>query len=51
LPFSYSSASGMVATHNPIWSEVCGDDLIVHLLPDDGMGAILSYSTPLVVES
>lgn len=49
LPFpGYSAASGRVATHNPIWSEVRGDDLIVHLLPDDGESAILSYSTPLV---
>lgn len=44
----YSSVSGRVATHNPIWSEIRGDQLIVHLLPDDGMGAILSYATPLV---
>ena len=49
VPFPiYSSTSGRVATHNPLWSEVRGDQLIVHLLPDDGMGTILSYATPLV---
>ena len=37
-----------MATHNPIWAEVDGDQLIVHLLPDDGAGSILSYATPLV---
>ncbi len=48
VPFPvYSSASGRVATHNPLWSEIRDDQLIVHLLPDDGMGAILSYATPL----
>ncbi len=47
----YSSASGRVATHNPIWSEIRDDHLIVHLLPDDGMGAILSYSTPITGSS
>ena len=44
----YSSATGRVGTHNPIWSEVDGDRLVVHLLPDDGAGVIQSYSTPLV---
>jgi len=44
----YSASSGRVATHNPLWSEILGDQLVVHLLPDDGMGAILSYATPLV---
>jgi hypothetical protein len=49
VPFPiYPSASGRVATHNPLWSEIRGDQLILHLLPDDGMGAILSYATPLV---
>jgi hypothetical protein len=48
VPFPvYSPASGRVATHNPVWSEIRGDHLIVHLLPDDGMGVILSYATPL----
>ena len=49
VPFPvYSSATGRVATHNPVWSEVRNDQLVVHLLPDDGMGAILSYATPIV---
>jgi uncharacterized protein DUF6454 len=49
VPFPiYSSATGRVATHNPLWSEIRGDHLIVHLLPDDGMGTILSYATPLI---
>lgn len=49
VPFPiYSSATGRVATHNPLWAEISGDQLIVHLLPDDGMGAILAYATPLV---
>jgi hypothetical protein len=48
FPF-YSSTSDRVATHNPIWSEVCGDQLVVHLLPDDGAGVIVSYATALVV--
>jgi hypothetical protein len=48
VPFPvYSSATGRVATHNPLWSEIRNDQLVVHLLPDDGMGAILSYATPL----
>ena len=48
VPFPlYPTPSGRVGTHNPIWSEVIGDQLIVHLLPDDGFGAILSYATPL----
>jgi hypothetical protein len=49
VPFPiYSPATGRVATHNPLWAEVSGDELIVHLLPDDGMGAIMSYATTLV---
>ncbi len=49
VPFPiYSSASGRVATHNPIWAEVTDDHLVVHLLPDDGTGAILAYATQLV---
>jgi Family of unknown function (DUF6454) len=48
VPFPiYSPTTGRVATHNPVWSEVSNDQLIVHLLPDDGMGAIMSYATPL----
>lgn len=49
VPFPvYPTASGRVGTHNPIWSEVVGDQLVVHLLPDDGAGSIVSYATPLV---
>jgi hypothetical protein len=49
VPFPiYSSTSGRVVTHNPIWAETSGDQLIVHLLPDDGMSTILSYATPIV---
>ncbi|MCU1360068.1 MAG: hypothetical protein JWN99_1357 [Ilumatobacteraceae bacterium] len=52
VPFAfYSSATGRVATHNPVWSEVRGNRLIVHLLPDDGRGAIVSYATPLIERS
>ncbi|MEO7398891.1 MAG: DUF6454 family protein, partial [Ilumatobacteraceae bacterium] len=48
IPFPcYSSASGRVATHNPLWSEVRGDQLVLHLLPDDGTGTILSFASPL----
>ncbi len=49
VPFPrYRDASGRVGTHNPIWSEVRDGRLIVHLLPDDGHGAIVSYATTLV---
>ena len=49
VPFPhYSTESGRAGTHNPIWSEIVGDRLIVHLLPDDAMGTIRSYATPLV---
>lgn len=48
VPFPiYPSASGRVATHNPLWAETRSGQLIVHLLPDDGMGTILSYATPI----
>jgi hypothetical protein len=47
-PFpKYSPATGRAATQNPIWAEVDGDAMVVHLLPDDGRGSILSYATPL----
>ena len=49
VPFPiYSSASGRVATHNPLWAETRNGHLIVHLLPDDGISAILSYATPIL---
>ncbi len=52
VPFPiYSSASGRVVTHNPLWAEVRGQDLILHLLPDDGTSTILSYATPIAGES
>ncbi len=48
VPFPiYSSASGRVVTHNPLWTEVRGEQLILHLLPDDGRSTILSYATPI----
>ena len=52
VPFPiYSATTGRVATHNPLWAEVRNDQLIVHLLPDDGRSAILSYATPIVGRS
>jgi len=49
VPFPrYQRGTGRVGTHNPIWSEISNGRLIVHLLPDDGHGAIVSYATPLV---
>ncbi len=49
VPFPwYSPATGRAATQNPLFAEVVGDDMVVHLLPDDGVGTILSFSTPLV---
>ena len=48
VPFAERSpTSGRAATQNPIFAEVVGEDVVVHLLPDDGEGgAILSYATP-----
>ncbi len=47
-PFPHhSSRTGRAATQNPIFAEVVGDAMVVHLLPDDGAGTILSYATPL----
>ena len=49
VPFPhYQGASGRVGTHNPLWCEIRDGRLVVHLLPDDGHGTILSYATPLV---
>jgi hypothetical protein len=49
VPFPiYSAASGRVATHNPLWAETRDGQLIVHLLPDDGLSTILSYATPML---
>lgn len=47
-PFpAYSPATGRPATYNPMWVETADDSMVVHLLPDDGHGVILSYATPL----
>ncbi len=49
VPFPhFQPGTGRVGTHNPIWCEVSDGMLVVHLLPDDGHGTILSYATPLV---
>jgi hypothetical protein len=48
VPFPlYPTPSRRVATHNPLWCEVVGEQLVLHVLPDDGQSAILSYATPL----
>ncbi len=44
----YSKPSGRVVTHNPMWVESVDGELALHLLPDDGVGSILTYTTPLV---
>lgn len=52
VPFPlYPTPSGRVGTHNPLWSEVIGDQLVLHVMPDDGQAAILSYATPLAATS
>ncbi len=49
LPFPhYQPGSDRPGTHNPLWSEIRDGHLVLHLLPDDGHGTILSYATPLV---
>lgn len=46
IPFlGYSPGTDVVATANPIHLDVVGDRLRVHLLPDDGHGTILTWST------
>ena len=47
VPFPIYSPSGRVATHNPIWAEVRGEQLILHVMPDDGISTIYSYATPI----
>lgn len=48
VPFPHHSPrTGRAATQNPLFAEVVDDRLVVHLLPDDGAGTILSYATPL----
>ncbi len=49
--FRSTRPTGRVGTHNPLWAEVRGDQLVLHLLPDDGLSTILSYATPLVGRS
>ena len=48
VPFAkVSPTTGRAATQNPIFAEQSVDDVVVHLLPDDGEGAaIYSYATP-----
>jgi hypothetical protein len=49
VPFPHHSPrTGRAATQNPIFAEVVGERMVVHLLPDDGAGVIFSYATPLV---
>lgn len=48
VPFPHHSAvTGRAATANPLFVEAVGDALVIHLLPDDGFGTIVSYRTPL----
>jgi hypothetical protein len=43
-----SPASGRSVLQNPVFAEVVDDDVVVHVLPDDGEGAaVLSYATPM----
>jgi hypothetical protein len=48
VPFFHPSpVTQRPATQNPIWVEAVGDDVVVHLLPDDGeQAAIYRYVTP-----
>jgi hypothetical protein len=48
VPFFHRSpVSGRSATQNPVFAEVVGDEVVVHLLPDDGdRAAIYGFSTP-----
>jgi hypothetical protein len=47
VPFPIYTASGRVATHNPLWAEVRDEQLILHVMPDDGISMIHSYATPI----
>ena len=48
IPFPrYQPDTGRVGTHNPMWSEISDGRLIVHMLPNDAQGTIVSYATPL----
>jgi len=46
VPFPGYSPTGRVGTHNPLVAEVVGDELHLHVLPDDGTGAVLTFATP-----
>jgi hypothetical protein len=48
VPFPMYAPSGRPATHNPLFAEVENGSLLVHLLPDDGRGSILTYATDVV---
>lgn len=49
VPFPHHSAvTGRAATANPLFVEVVDDALVVHLLPDDGFGTIMSYKCRIV---
>lgn len=47
VPFPGYSPSGRVGTHNPLWAEATDAHLLLHLLPDDGVGTIFTWATPL----
>jgi hypothetical protein len=52
VPFpKYSTRSSRVATQNPLFAEVDGDSLLLHLLPDDGVATIVTYATRLFEHS
>ncbi len=49
VPFpGYSRRTSRVATQNPLFAEIADDRLLLHLLPDDGFGSILTYATRLL---
>lgn len=48
VPFPIYSSSGRVGTHNPLWAEIRDDQLVLHLLPDDGITTIRTYATPML---
>ena len=48
VPFPMYTPSGRAATQNPFFVEARDGALLVHVLPDDGRGSILTYATDLV---
>ncbi|MEP7203206.1 MAG: DUF6454 family protein [Ilumatobacteraceae bacterium] len=48
VPFPIYTSTGRVGTHNPLWAEVRDENLILHVLPDDGISTLQSYATPMV---